>query len=184
MVVPIAAASALAEDPLFARFDHLKERLAGLGVFNGRSDRYFQRNVRSVLSFAEVETSALTVLCPHHLPVAQMDERPFLRIRLENDVSAPSAVTAVRASLGYILRPVQVRRSRPSVPRCAEDLHVVYEIAFGHNGAKIRNFVRNSVIAKEKPLGGGAWGWEGFIVYSDSWWPPGPGRPCPGRGAP
>jgi hypothetical protein len=61
-----------------------------------------------------------------------VDERPKLGIHLEDDVPAPSAVTAVRSSLGNILGSVQVCTARSSVPAGTEDTDIIDEVTFSH----------------------------------------------------
>ena len=133
MVVSPAASAALAQDVLLTGLHDFGDDFVGLRILDGDAEGHFQDDVRPVLSPAEGRSARIAVLGPHDFPVTQVDECPELRVRPEDDVSATSAVTAVRAALGYIFRPVQMHGSGSAVSARTEDFHIVYEIRFGHD---------------------------------------------------
>ena len=118
---------------LLARFRQLEKLLPGLGVLHDRSGGHLQDNVGAVLPLAERAAAGRPVLRLDMLAVFQVNQRPELRIRPQDDVSAPAAVTAVRSAFRNIFRPVQMHRTRAAVAGCAIYLDVVYEIGFCHN---------------------------------------------------
>ena len=67
------------------------------------------------------------------LAVFEVDQSPVLRIAPEDDVASTASVASVGSALGNVLLAPQMRGSVSSVPRSAEYLHVVYEIAVWHN---------------------------------------------------
>ena len=77
------------------------------------------------------------VVGPYYLAVPKVDERPELGIHPQDDVAAAAAVSAVRTALGDVFCPVKVGASGSAVPACAENAHVVYEVRFCHNAAKV-----------------------------------------------
>ena len=132
VVVAQAAAAAAAEDALLPRFHHLEKHLAGLGVLGDRADGHVEVDVLAVLAGAQGGAALLAVRGVDVLAVFEVDQRPELRIGAQDDVSAASAVTAVRAPLGDIFGAVEVGAARAAVSGGAVDLDVVYEVRFGH----------------------------------------------------
>jgi hypothetical protein len=88
-----------------------------------------------------------------------VDERPELGIDAQDDVPPPAAVASVGPAFGDILGPVQMGTARTAVAAGAKNAHIVYEIGFCHNAAKVVKkrkivtslrlyFYRNSILTK------------------------------------
>ena len=105
----------------------------GLVVFDHGAEGNFHDDILTVLAETLVASTGLSIFGHQVFGVFQMQQRPQLGITAQDDVTAASAVTAVRTALGDVLRPVKVHRSRAAVSRCAVYLYVVYEIGIGHN---------------------------------------------------
>ena len=133
MVVSPAALAAATKDEFLVFFDQFGDDFFGFGIFHNDALGHFQDDVGPVFAPFEGFGAVPSVLGTHHFTVAQMNERPKLRVHPKDDVSAAPAVTAVGTALWDIFCPVQVGASCSSVPAGAEDAYVVYEIAFGHD---------------------------------------------------
>ena len=62
----------------------------------------------------------------------EVKQGPVVTVGAQIDMSAPSAVSAVRASARDVLLSPEMGRACPSFSRAAINFYIVYEIRFGH----------------------------------------------------
>ena len=137
IVVAKAAAAAAPKDNLLPVFGDFAQQLARFCIAGHGAQRHLQDYVLAVGTGAEASAAGSAVVGFDMLLVLEVDQGPHLGVAAQDDMAATAAVTAVRATLGHIFFPAEVHTPRPSRARSTEDFHIVYEVAFCHNNAKI-----------------------------------------------
>ena len=144
MLVAQAAAAATQQAHDLTILGHVTQELPRLGIIHRCATRHLDGAVLTVLTRHLVFTTRLTVGSEHMALKLQMDEGPQVAVSLQVDVTATTAVAAVRTALGDILGTVQMRRAGTALTTAAQYLHIVNKIALCHNfqyfDAKIVHF--------------------------------------------
>ena len=105
VLVAKAALSALQDDLPAVVAGHVRNDLAGLGLFDHRALGHLQYDVVRVGAVASPLAPRLSVLCRVFSPVTEILERVQAFVHLKDHVAAPSAVAAVGAAVGHIELP-------------------------------------------------------------------------------
>ena len=85
--------------------------LAALGVFDHRSHRHLDDQVRRALAVAAVAAAVLAVLRHKLALILEIHQRVDVLAALQHDVAAPAAVAAVRSARRHKLFPVEGHRA-------------------------------------------------------------------------
>jgi hypothetical protein len=64
--------------------------------------------------------------------ILQVQQRPIVVIATQDNASAITTIAAIRSTIIIIFHMLQVHAASPTLTRAAQDLHVIYEIAFCH----------------------------------------------------
>jgi len=92
------------------------EEFAGFSIFHDRSQRDFNNLILAVGSETALFSSWLPVTGLDMPLIFQVKQCPQLGITLQNDMSAPAAISAVRPPLGYEFLPPEVCGARSTIP--------------------------------------------------------------------
>ena len=128
MVVSEASATAFCNNDLLLVFCHFSEDFASLGISADAAQRDIENLVGSRASSTQVLTSVLTVFSKDMLGIFEVEQRPTLAVASQNDMSATTSVSAIRASLCVIFYSKEVGRTCSALARTDKDFDVVYKI--------------------------------------------------------
>ena len=78
-------------------------------------------------------TSGLTVCSEHMALITQVKQCPVVAITPQNDMTATPSVATVRTSVGHVLGTTHMHRAPAALSRAAENLDVIYKIAFQYS---------------------------------------------------
>ena len=102
-------------------------------IVNHSTAGYVNIPILTVSPGAAALTTCLTICSKHMTLIAQVKQCPIIAITTQNDMTAPSAVATVRSTVRYILGTAHVHRTSAALSRAAENLDVIYKIAFQYS---------------------------------------------------
>jgi hypothetical protein len=108
VAVAKSAFTATEELNLLSVFGHFTKELACLGVENGCADWHFDGAVFAVFTKRAIGAAALSVGGEDVALITEVEQRPHVAIATENDMTAATAVAAVRTTFRHIFSSVIV----------------------------------------------------------------------------
>ena len=128
MPVTQSSATALEQNNLLAVLLDFGEPLARIAVIHDSSAGHFDYTVFTVLAKRTALTAFASVGRLYVLLVLKVKQSPEVTVAAQYDMSAATAVSAIRSALGDVLRAVEMQTACTTFARAAVNLNVIYKV--------------------------------------------------------
>src|SRR4051812_76968 len=103
MIVALSAAAAGKPYYFLSVFQYLHFLLAGLAISCNGAERHFYNHIIALPAAAQSTFAAVSIIRMNMFAVFQMEQRPQLFVAFQNNMTAASAIAAIRSTLRHIL---------------------------------------------------------------------------------